>query len=208
MAQSGFIVQIAKSRNNILDILLSRGFDVSKYANAALSEVHTMYQNDQLDMLVEEEATGKKVYVKYSLGKTLRAPAIYEYIEDLFTLDSTLKKSDDLIVIGRASANDSMIKALRQIWADDKYFVTVIGMESLQFNVLEHSLVPRHEVLDSASAEKVFARYNIRDGSQVPDLSRFGPVSMVLGIRPGELCEITRPSKTATTSKFYRICSQ
>ena len=207
MAQSGFIVSIAKSRDNILNILEKRGYDVSKYEGAALSEVHAMYQNDQLDMLVEEEGTGKKVYVKYSLGKTLRAPTIYDFIDDLFVLDSTLKKTDDLVVIGRAPANDSMIKTLRQIWADDKTFVTVIGLEALQFNVLEHTLVPEHRVLNDEETEEIFKKYNIRDGSQLPDLSRFGPVSVVLGIRPGQVCEIKRPSKTATASMFYRICS-
>jgi DNA-directed RNA polymerase subunit H (RpoH/RPB5) len=207
MAQSGFIVSIAKSRDNILNILEKRGFDVSKYEGAGLSEVHAMYQNDQLDMLVEEEGTGKKVYVKYSLGKTLRAPTIYDLIDDLYVLDNTLKKTDDLIVIGRASANDSMIKTLRQIWADDKTFVTIIGLEALQFNVLEHTLVPEHRVLNDEETQKIFKKYNIRDGSQLPDLSRFSPVSVVLGIRPGQVCEIKRPSKTATTSIFYRICS-
>ena len=42
----------------------------------------------------------------------------------------------------------------------------------------------------------------------IPGISRFSPVSQVLGIRPGQLCEIVRPSKTSITSKFYRICSQ
>ena len=206
MAQSGFIVSIAKSRDNILTILEKRGYDVSKYEGAALSEVHAMYQNDQLDMLVEDD-TGKKIYVKYSLGKTLRAPMIYDFIDDLFNLDNTLKKTDDLIIIGRAQANDSMIKTLRQIWADDKTFVTVIGLEALQFNVLEHSLVPEHIVLSEEETNVVFKKYNIRDGSQLPDISRFSPVSLVLGIRPNQVCKIKRPSKTATTSEFYRICS-
>jgi len=40
-----------------------------------------------------------------------------------------------------------------------------------------------------------------------PTISRFDPVSQVLGIRPGELFEIERSSKTAINTKFYRICS-
>ena len=50
-------------------------------------------------------------------------------------------------------------------------------------------------------------RYNIVNDSGFPTISRFDPVSQVLGIRPGNLCEITRSSKTAITSKYYRICS-
>jgi len=41
----------------------------------------------------------------------------------------------------------------------------------------------------------------------MPDISRFSPVSQVLGLRPGDMCRIDRPSKTAISAPFYRICS-
>ena len=43
-------------------------------------------------MLVENSDTGRKAYVKYHLGKTLRGNNIMDYIDDLFTLDSVLKR--------------------------------------------------------------------------------------------------------------------
>ena len=48
--------------------------------------------------------------------------------------------------------------------------------------------------------------YNITNDSQFPEISRYDPVAQVIGIRPGQICEITRPSKTAISSKYYRIC--
>ena len=51
-------------------------------------------------------------------------------------------------------------------------------------------------------------KYNITDNSQFPELSRFDPVAQAIGIRPGQLCKIERPSKTAIMADFYRICSQ
>ena len=36
---------------------------------------------------------------------------------------------------------------------------------------------------------------NIQDDN-IPNISRFDPVAQVIGIRPGEYCEIIRPSKT------------
>ena len=44
MAQSGQIVEIYKSRNNILDILDNRNFDISNYEGSSINEVHTMFQ--------------------------------------------------------------------------------------------------------------------------------------------------------------------
>lgn len=208
MAQSGYVMQIYKSRKNILEILKQRGFSVSDYEDSSITEVHTMIQQEQLDMLVKNEEKEKKVYIKYHLAKTIRPTNIYEYVEDLFNIDDILGKNDDLIIISKDPANDTMIKVLQQMWNEDKLFVTVIGLKHLQFNILRHSLVPQHRVLDDDEAEDVYNKYNITDKSQLPDISRFSPVALAIGIRPGELCEIIRPSKTAITSKFYRICSQ
>lgn len=208
MAQSGYVSQIYKSRKNILEIIKQRKFNVSDYEDSSITEVHTMIQQEQLDMLVKNEEKEKKVYIKYHLAKTIRPTNIYEYVEDLFNIDEVLGKNDDLIIISKDPANDTMVKVLQQIWNEDKIFVTIIGLKHLQFNILRHSLVPQHRVLDEDEAEDIYHKYNITDKSQLPDLSRFSPVSLAIGIRPGELCEIIRPSKTAITSKFYRICSQ
>ena len=207
MAQSGYVVQITKSRNNVLDQLEKRGYDVDNYKGASIAQVHVMFQNSQLDMLVENPNTGRKAYVKYHLGKSLRSNNIMDMIDDLYTLDTILTKQDDLIIIAKDPANDSMEKHLRELWAKMKYLITVVGLKQLQFNVLEHSLVPPHRVLSSEEAAEIKKKYNIVDDSQLPDISRFSPVSLALGIRPGEICEILRPSKTAITAPFYRICS-
>ena len=207
MAQSGYVVQITKSRDNILAQLERRGYDVEDYKGASVAQVHVMLQNTQLDMLVTNKDTGKKAYVKYHLGKSLRSNNVMDMIDDLFTLDTVLTKEDDLIIIARDSSNDSMEKHLRDVWAKMKYLVTVIGLKQLQFNILEHSLVPPHRVLTEEEAREIKNKYNIVEDSQLPDISRFSPVSLAIGIRPGELCEILRPSRTAITAPFYRICS-
>ena len=207
MAQSGYVVQITKSRNNVLDQLEKRGYDVDNYKGASIAQVHVMFQNSQLDMLVENPNTGRKAYVKYHLGKSLRSNNIMDMIDDLYTLDTILTKQDDLIIIAKDQANDSMEKHLREVWEKMKYLITVVGLKQLQFNVLEHSLVPPHRVLTSEEATEIKKKYNIIDDSQLPDISRFSPVSLALGIRPGEICEILRPSKTAIIAPFYRICS-
>ena len=208
MAQSGFVNQIVKSRNNILAILKKRGFDVSIYENQSVSHIHIMSQSDQLDMLLSNPDTGKKAYVKYHLGKTLRQNNILDYVDDLYTLDNVLKKEDDLIVIGREIANETMEKSLGQMWSQHKYLIIVFGLKSLQFNILEHTHVPPHRVLSSEEAIAIKKKYNITHDSQLPDISRFSPVAQAIGIRPGELCEIIRPSKTAVSAPFYRLCSQ
>ena len=42
--------------------------------------------------------------------------------------------------------------------------------------------------------------------NQIPDLSYFSPISIVMGIRPGDIVKIDRFSRTAINAVFYRIC--
>ena len=53
----------------------------------------------------------------------------------------------------------------------------------------------------------VFKKYAIDNPRQIPDICRFEPVALVLGMRPGNVCEVTRNSRTAINAKHYRICS-
>jgi DNA-directed RNA polymerase subunit H (RpoH/RPB5) len=213
MAQSSHINEIFKSRKNIVNVLKRQGFNVTDYESFSIHEVNAMYQAKQMDMLFKKDDGTKKTYVKYHTGKTaqieksLRPVSIYEYIEDLFTLEEVLVKDDDLIIIINDEPNDTIEKTLRHIWEQDKFFVNVISMKRLQYNILDHDLVPPHTVLKKEEALAIRLKYNIMNDKQMPDISRFSPVSQLIGIRPGDICKILRPSKTAIETEFYRICS-
>ena len=220
MAQtnSGNIQAIFKSRQNLLKTLNLRGYDVSAYSGASMTEVSSMFGTKQLDMLISynnelledddnDTEKGKKVFIKYHLAKGLRQNNIHEYIEELFQLDQILTKNDDFIIIVKDEPNDSLIKNLRNIWEQEGYFITVLCLARLQFNILDHELVPPHRKLSPNKAEEIKLQYNITKDSEIPDISRFSPVAQIIGLRPGDICEIKRPSKTGITTLFYRICS-
>ena len=68
---SSIISSIYKSRINILDLMKVQGYNTDEYANFSINEVNTMYQNAQLDMLLEkiepaEHSERKnKIYIRY-----------------------------------------------------------------------------------------------------------------------------------------------
>ena len=80
------------------------------------------------------------------------------------------------------------------------------NIKRLQFNILEHALVPPHRVMNEDEVKVIMQKYNITDKTQFPEISRFDPVSQVIGLRPGNVCEILRPSKTAIVANYYRVC--
>lgn len=208
MANSSHIISIYNSRKNILDIMNARGFNVDDYKDFSIHELHSMFQHKQLDMLLTYKNDSKKSYIKYNLSKPLRPNTIYEFIEDLYNLENILTLSDDLIIIIKDEPNETLIKLLKDIWEQDKIFITIISIKRLQFNILNHSLVPTHTILDDKETMEFKKKYNIIGNKQIPDISRFDPVSQVIGIRPGQICRIERNSKTAINTLYYRICSE
>ena len=209
MTETRNIISVHKSREVILDILTDRGFDTEKYQGFSMSEIHSLIQHSQLDMLIENPEIKKKIYIKYyNLDKTIRPANVHEIVESLFTVEQILSESDDLIIIVKDEPNDTLKKLQSSLYVHDGIFITLININRLQFNILKHSLVPQHQVLSDDNVEKIKKQYNIVTNSNFPAISRFDPVSQVLGARPGQLFEIDRSSKTAISSKFYRICSQ
>jgi DNA-directed RNA polymerase subunit H len=216
---SSLISQVYKSRSVILELLKKQGYDVSEYDGFSVNEVNTMKTNNQLDMILEKKETvkdvsdntsenkNKKIYIKYYLAKALRPSNLQEMIDDLFTVEEVLTKNDTLFVVVKDEINERMINTVKHIWESEKIFVVLQPLNRIQFNILEHVLVPYHRVLLEQEKINIKKRYNIINDNQFPDISRFDPVAQAIGIRPGEVCEIVRPSKTAILAPYYRICS-
>jgi DNA-directed RNA polymerase subunit H (RpoH/RPB5) len=205
---SSLISSIYISRRNLLEIMdKQQGYDVSEYENFSVNEVNTMNLNDQLDMLLKKKQGNGKTYVRYYLGRKLNERNVNEMIEDLFNLEQVLQKeTDTLFIITKDDMNDTLTNEIKQIWEGDRIFVVVQSIKRLQFNILNHVLQPKFNVLSEEEKEEVKLKYNITANGQFPDISRFDPVAQLIGIRPGEVCKIIRPSKTAVTTDYYRVC--
>ena len=68
--------------------------------------------------------------------------------------------------------------------------------------------MPSHRICSVEEKEKIEKQYNIMEQKQFPEISRFDPVAIAIGARPGDLLEIIRSSPTSLTSKYYRLCME
>ena len=210
---SVLISHIFNSRKIILELMEKQGYNVNEYANFGFTEVNLMKQNNQLDMLLEtkedavtSENSKKKIYIRYYLAARPAAKNIQEMIDDLFILTETLKKTDTLFIIIKDEPNETLINELKHIWESEGIFIVIESIKRLQFNILDHSLVPPHRLVLEPEVTEIMKKYNITNKTQFPDISRFDPVAKVIGLRPGQLCHIIRPSKTSIESNYYRLC--
>ena len=212
---SVLISHIYTSRKIILQLMEKQGYNTSEYTNFSTNEINSMKQNNQLDMLLEtsdandsddNQTPTKKIYIRYYLTGKLASKNIQEMIDDLFILTETLKKSDTIYIITKDEPNETLINELKHIWESEGIFIVIESIKRLQFNILKHILVPEHRVMSEKEVKEVLIKYNIMSIAQLPDISRFDPVARAIGLRPGQVCHITRPSKTAITADYYRAC--
>jgi DNA-directed RNA polymerase subunit H (RpoH/RPB5) len=170
----------------------------------------------------DDEKENKKTYVKFHLEKTLSVSHINDLIEDLYVLgvggdiggtglsananDTVLTDKDTLIIITKQEIK-TMNQVSNQLFLQGR-FIVLLSLDRLQFNILNHQYVPRHTILSNDEVGEMMKKYNVMEKSQLPDISRYDPVALAIGMRPGEVCSIDRPSKSAISSLYYRVCTQ
>jgi DNA-directed RNA polymerase subunit H (RpoH/RPB5) len=204
---SNRILKIYKSRNTIIKLLEKQGYVLSDYEDFSINEIDAMYTNDQLDMLVKNEESDKKVYVKYYLNsKNIRKENLETLVEDLYQIEGILTKSDTLIIIINEEPNDTIIERIKYLYDHDGIFIVLHNIDRLQFNILDHHLVPHINILTEIQLEELKKKFNLKDSSQLPEISRFDPQALAICMRPRQVCLLQRKSHTALMYNYYRVC--
>jgi DNA-directed RNA polymerase subunit H (RpoH/RPB5) len=195
--------QVFQAREILLNVLSVQGFEVADYKGDALTTINSMVKNQKLDLFCKHTTEDRKLFVKYCNTK----PNIPTIVDDFFNGDpAILTKQDNLMLItNEPYVNDSTIKILEAFWANHGYFIVVLPLKVLQYNILEHQLVPKHTALSEEDKQAFLTKLNLTE-AQLPEISRFDPVALLLGLRPGTLCHIERNSSTALKEHYYRIC--
>ncbi len=204
---SNVILSIYKSRNTILELMKTQGFDITEYDKFSINEIDAMFVNSQLDMLVTRELDNRKTYIKYYLEeKQIRRENLDQIIEDLYVIENVLEKTDSVIIISNDEPNETILAKLVYLYDRDGIFVNIINIQRLQFNILNHRLVPPISIVGEKEVPELMQRLNLKSLSQLPEISRFDPQAMAIGLRPKQVCLIKRNSSTALEYNFYRVC--
>jgi len=123
-------------------------------------------------------------------------------IEDMY-----LKGQDELLKDGLSSPIKKEMKS-HKFEMDKTYFrnVHIFHIDTLTVDLLSHRLVPDHEVIrDKGEIDKIFKMTN-SNAQLLPVILRTDPIAKLLRVCPGDICKITRNSKTSGYIPYYRIC--
>ena len=75
------------------------------------------------------------------------------------------------------------------------------------FDIFEHALVPRHEILAEKEANQLLELYKIKP-YQMPQIKSTDPAVKAIGAKPGNILRIIRKSSTAGEHIAYRYVVQ
>ena len=208
---SSRIISIYKSRITLLEQLQKQGYNVDDYSSFTINEIDSMLSNSQLDMLLNHTDKDTKIYIKFyftlkQTTKQIKKEVLDNIIEDLFTIDEVLTKKDTLMIIIDDEPNDTILTKMRYLYNHDEIFVVIHNIHRLQYNILDHTLVPHMKALTQVEENEFMKSKQIKDKSQLPEISRFDPQALVIGLRPGDICLIERSSVTAMKTNYYRVC--
>ena len=222
----------AMAKNDQLDMFLPNIYDnrydernPDMYNKIDRFDKHESYPSDSFSFPSvssfnsdDHNIDSPSIYVKYMLTKsTIRLQAIDDLVEFLFDIEKILTKSDTLVIVVNDEPNESMIAKLKYLYDNRGIFIVMHNIHRLQQNILKHSLVPKHRGLAMISRPKdkfdtktntqeIMDKYKLKSLSQLPEISRFDPIALLIMLRPGQVCEIERKSVTSVSTLYYRIC--
>lgn len=156
----------------------------------------------QIDVVYNvEDLRGQypKIYLYYcydSLTKNILDGIIHK-------AGRSITEEDILLIITKDYAS-TINDLLRTKYAN--HYINIYKIQELQYNILEHSYVPRHIKLNEIEKKELYEKYNIENDKQMPQISRFDPVAKAILLRPGEACKIIRHDKISLQNDYYRIC--
>jgi len=208
---SNRILSLYKSRITILNYMERLNYTVEDYQPFSINEIDAMYVNNQLDMLLSHQTDDKKVYIKYFISnkggsKQFRPQALDIIIEDLYDIESVLTKKDTLICIIDEEPNETILSKIQYLYERNQIFIVLHNINRLQFNLLDHILVPDVEIMTNEQIEVLKKEKNLNNLQLLPEISRFDPHALAIALRPGQVAKFIRKSATALSANYYRIC--
>jgi DNA-directed RNA polymerase subunit H (RpoH/RPB5) len=174
--------------------LSNNGSKSSKTTKSIVDKINALYQSnylqhdDSLLILVNEPQSPSLDKINHMIQHSIRkeytlSPELDNYI---YKLDS---KSD------MQRYNPSMFRQC-----------VLLSLDMYQINVLQHELVPKHEIIyDKREIKQIQSKLNVTD-TQMPVIHKSDIIAKIIRLNVGDVCQIVRHSTKCGESMYYRIC--
>jgi len=157
------------------------------------SEINEYY-NDTISQFdyISNEVTYKGYYIK----------VFFEKINKITRINAIKSVLDDELLHKIIIVYDTSLKIFTEIIKNAN--TEVFFIHELMINLIDHDLVPQHEVLNNDEKQKFLQEYKVK-GKELPRILLCDPIVRYYNLSPGTILRITRPSIASGESIFYRI---
>jgi DNA-directed RNA polymerase subunit H (RpoH/RPB5) len=202
------------SRKTLLTILASRGYNTKPYEKFGPIEISAMAAASsngaafRMDLERPVAVNGiTRCRVEYSINRVKNrisgfiAGILAEDQEDPFDTTTT-----ELVVIVLEPVAEAFHTAAMTNLAN-KFYVSFFQAHTIVNNPTEHVLVPKHELLPPSEHGEFLTKNKIKSKANLP-LIKFHEdmIARVMGLQPGDIVKIIRPSPSSGEYTSYRIC--
>lgn len=208
---------LMRSRCVILEMLELRGYDTSGLNFTPIS-------NGKNPDPIKLKNSKSEIQVHYDIMKKTQHKKIYNQDDGNGLIDNIVKErtSQDkkidltIIIILRDKSTPTINNAVQNAMIRYGIFVQIFDIRKLMYNITNHQIVPEHVriygdelktlIHGEDSKPGLLNLLHIKEISKLPHILESDPVAMFIGLRPGEICKVTRPSHSAGVHFVYRYC--
>jgi len=204
--------KIIASRPIVCNLLETRGFDAKAFENELptdlIAKAGTPLLNEiELELLrIEVSKEEKKAHVLYWMGVVRHKLTDKEKFDKL--LPEGIAETDQIIILLNEPLHKNFHDTAIRQWLHKKQQVSFFDIRQLMSNPREHAMVPPHRKVLPDEMDALLESLLVKSKMELPHIKYHADVqARILGLLPGEIVEITRPSPTVGEYKVYRICS-
>lgn len=216
-AQSTFeyFDHLYRSRKTLLRILADRGYNTKPYETFGPEEIEAMALAgpEALRMDLERSAENTdspitKCRVIYQSQRLKpRLPGFLRTLTEEDNEDRVDPKTTEVVVMLAAPDGEPVVDihhtASYEQWMSKKLRISFFRIANLVIHPADHILVPKHERLSKAEIP-----FSPAERAKLPFIRFHEDIqARILGLVPGEVVKITRPSPSSGEYIMYRICS-
>lgn len=207
-----------QSRKTLLSILENRGYNTKPYEKFGPIEIAAMAAASigsagtgafRMDLVKAEKGTGiTGCRVEYSLNRIKnKISGFLEALTEEGNDAAVNPATTELVVVLLEPIVEAFHVAALSIFASKGLRVNFFQAHTIVNNPTEHVLVPKHELLPTAEHAEFMQKNRIKSKTQLP-LIKFHEdmIARIMGLLPGDIVKITRPSPSAGEYISYRVC--
>ena len=191
-----------KVRKTIIEMLHDRNYNVSdEEKNLNYSDFSEKFYENQINFEGTYKDNDDKLILIYFFleNKTFGKKDLV----GLKTLVNEKYVDKDLnIIIVLQDKPTSQIN--KEILIEDYKNIEIFLVKNLLVNVTKHIFVPKHEILSQEEGKEILEKFKCTR-LQLPKILSNDAIAKYYGMKPGQICKITRNSNITGESIYYRL---